>query len=194
MKPRFIAIIAGAAAVTTGLIGGVALDPDASLAATRGPITTTVTATSPLSPAEADALVYMREEEKVARDVYLALAKQYPVSVFSNIAKSESTHMTALKTLLDRYGVQDPVGTNAVGVFENDGLQSLYDQLVAQGSVSLSEALKVGILIEETDIADLEESLAETTHADVKTVYTNLMNGSYNHLSSFERMLARYGG
>ena len=197
MKSRIIAVIAGTAAVTTGLIGGVAAQADASPAVTTAPApraALTVTATSPLTATEAKDLTFMREEEKVARDVYLTLAKEYSLPVFTNIAKSESSHMTALKTLLVRYGVADPVGTNPVGVFQDKDLQALYDKLVAQGSASLTDALEVGILIEKTDIADLQLRLARTTHSDVKTVYTNLMNGSYSHLSAFENTLALYGG
>lgn len=199
MKSKLIAVIAGTAAVTTGLIGGVAVQADAAQAdAPKAPApraALTVTATSQLSVTEAQDLAFMREEEKVARDVYLTLAKKYPtVPAFANIAKSESTHMSAVKTLLDRYGVADPVGANPVGVFENDDLQDLYDQLVTQGGTSLTAALQVGVRIEETDIADLQLRLAQTTHSDVKTVYNNLMKGSYNHLSSFESLLSRYGG
>jgi hypothetical protein len=198
MKSKLIAVIAGVAAVTAGLIGGVAVQADASPAtaaqAAAPRVTLTATATSRLSATEAKDLAFMREEEKVARDVYLTLSKKYSVSAFASIAKSESTHMSALKTLLDRYKVADPVGRNPVGVFKNKDLQALYDQLVAQGSKSVTDALKVGVLIEKTDIADLQLRRARTTHSDVKTVYTSLMNGSYNHLSSFESLLARYGG
>ncbi len=43
----------------------------------------------------------------------------------------------------------------------------------------------MGVLIEQTDIADLQARLAQTDNADIQLVYNNLLNGSYNHLSAF---------
>ena len=153
-----------------------------------------VAATSPLSADESAGLRFMREEEKLARDVYLTLYQEWGLAIFNNIANSEATHMTAVKMLLDRYGIADPAAGNAVGVFTNQTLQALYNQLIAQGSQSLSAALKVGGAIEEIDILDLKERIASTTHADIKTVYNNLLNGSYNHLRSFVSTLKTQTG
>ncbi|MBE0671603.1 MAG: DUF2202 domain-containing protein [Anaerolineales bacterium] len=138
---------------------------------------------SDLNAEEAAALLYMREEEKLARDVYNALFTIWGQPTFSNIASSEQQHMDQIKLLLDRYGLTDPALD--LGKFTDPSLQALYDQLVAQGSVSLTEALNVGVLIEQTDIADLQTRLAQTENADIQLVYTNLMNGSYNHLAAF---------
>jgi hypothetical protein len=146
-------------------------------------------ATSTLSADEIAGLQFMREEEKLARDVYLTFYQQYGLSIFNNIANSEATHMASVKTLLDRYGIADPVAGNVVGEFENADLQALYNQLIAQGSQSLSAALKVGGVIEEIDILDLKERLATTTHSDIQQVYTSLLNGSYNHLRAFANTL-----
>lgn len=135
-----------------------------------------------------DGLVYMREEEKVARDVYRALSQKYSARVFVNIPKSEQKHMDAVKRLLDRYGIEDPVGENGEGVFRNAELQKLYTDLVARGSVSLQEAYAVGRLIEETDIADLDKHLAEVdSNSDIAAVYAQLRVGSTNHLRAFSR-------
>jgi hypothetical protein len=146
-----------------------------------------------LSDAEAQAILYMREEEKLARDVYTTLGAQWGLPVFQNIARSEQVHMDAIQTLIDRYGLVDPVAGAAVGEFTNVALQELYDELVAQGSGSLTEALAVGALIEELDIADLQERITEVTHADVAQVYESLLNGSENHLRAFVSTLGRYG-
>jgi hypothetical protein len=146
-----------------------------------------------LSETEADALLYMREEEKLAHDVYVTLYNQWQLPVFQNIANSEQTHTEAVKTLMDRYGLQDPASTE-VGVFTDQTLQSLYDQLVMQGSQSLVEALKVGAAIEEIDILDLEERIAQTDKEDIILVYENLMKGSRNHLRSFVSTLQRQSG
>jgi hypothetical protein len=140
---------------------------------------------SPLTTEEKYWLTYMREEEKLARDVYLVMYEKWGSRIFNNIAASEQKHMDAIKTLLDRYGIPDPAQDNGRGEFTNQELQTLYNDLVEQGSVSLIEALKVGVFIEETDIDDLKAAIALTTHKDIGTVYSNLLRGSLNHLKAF---------
>jgi hypothetical protein len=147
---------------------------------------------SDLSPEEASALLFMREEEKLAHDVYNTLHTIWGQPTFSNIAASEQAHMDEVKVLLDRYGLADPA--LEPGSFSNPNLQTLYDQLVAQGSVSLAEALKVGAAIEEIDILDLQERLAQTDNADIQRVFNNLMTGSYNHLNAFVSTLQNQTG
>ena len=137
-----------------------------------------------LSQAEKDALLYMREEEKLARDVYTAMAAEWDLPLFANIAESEQTHMDSVLDLLNRYEVTDPASSQP-GVFTNPDLQALYDQLVKQGSVSLIEAVKVGGAIEEIDILDLQERIAQTDQEDIRVVFENLLQGSYNHLNAF---------
>lgn len=143
-----------------------------------------------LSDEEVYWLTYMREEEKLARDVYATLYEKWGTRIFNNIRVSEQRHMDAVKALLVKYGVADPVTDDTVGVF-TDTFQKLYNDLVSAGSVS--DALKVGVFIEETDIDDLEKAITSTTHRDIKKVYTNLMNGSYNHLAAFCSNLAKLG-
>jgi len=151
-------------------------------------------ATNPLSTDEIAGLQFMREEEKLARDVYLTLYQKWGLTIFNNIANSEAAHMAAVKTLLDRYGIADPAAGKAVGVFTDASLQALYNQLIAQGSQALAAALKVGAAIEEIDIRDLKARLASTTRADIKSVYSNLLNGSYNHLRAFVSTLKTQTG
>ena len=139
-----------------------------------------------LNEAETEGLLFMREEEKMARDVYLTMYDKYPLPVFKFIPKSETAHMGAVKVMLDKYELTDPVGDNPIGVFTNADIQTLYDNLVAQGSVSEIEALKVGALIEETDITDLDTHIAKLEeNDDILTVYTNLRRGSTHHLKAF---------
>ena len=147
---------------------------------------------TPLTDEEIQWLTYMREEEKLARDVYLSLYDEWNMRIFSNIAASEQKHTDAVKTLLIRYGIPDPAAGKAQGEFTNPDLQDLYDQLIQQGSVSKVEALNVGVFIEETDIDDLNAAIATTTHNDIKTVYSNLLKGSLNHLDVFESQLAKF--
>jgi hypothetical protein len=148
----------------------------------------TTPATTPLSATEKESLLYMREEEKLARDVYNTFYDRYGLRVFSNIAASEQAHMDAVLTLLNRYGLADPAAA-APGVFNNDDLQALYDDLIDQGNASLTAALQAAVLIEETDIADLQDGLALTSHADLRAVYNNLLRASQNHLRAFSRQL-----
>ncbi|NUN71085.1 MAG: DUF2202 domain-containing protein [Bacteroidetes bacterium] len=146
----------------------------------------------PLTAYVEEGLVFMREEEKLARDIYTAFAAKYNARVFKNITRSEQRHMDALKVLLDRYGIPDPVGTNAPGVFTDQKLQELYDALLAKGSVSLTEAYAVGKMIEEVDIADLDErSAGLDAGSDVAAVYAQLRRASENHLRAFTRMLGQ---
>jgi hypothetical protein len=137
-----------------------------------------------LSADESAALLYMREEEKLAHDVYVTFYSQWGLPIFQNISQSEQTHTDAVKMLLDRYGLSDPA-SGAVGVFTNPDLQKLYNDLIARGSQSQAEAIKVGAAIEEIDILDLQERLAQIDNADIQQVFNNLLKGSYNHLRAF---------
>ena len=147
-----------------------------------------------LTAAEAEGLIYMREEEKLARDVYLALYEQWGMPVFQNIAGSEQAHMDSVLMLLDQYELADPAAGKGAGEFTNPLFQSLYEQLAAQGGLSQADALKVGATIEELDIVDLEERLAQTGNEYILRVYTNLLAGSENHLRAFVSNLERQTG
>jgi len=138
-----------------------------------------------LSELEIKWLTYMREEEKLARDVYLHLHNIWGSRIFDNISASEQTHMDAIKTLLDRYGLDDPAAGNDPGVFDNSDLQALYTELIGGGSESLTAALKVGVFIEMTDIDDLNEGMDTTDRRDIDKVYSNLLQGSLNHWDAF---------
>lgn len=147
---------------------------------------------APATMTERDALAFVREEEKLARDVYQALAAHD--RLFSNIQRSEQMHMDAVLTLLDRYGIPDPAAGAAVGAFTNPTLQQLHDALVAQGGTSRIAALTVGVEIEELDIHDIESLRSTTTRNDVLTTFDNLTRGSRNHLRAFYGQLQALGG
>ena len=147
---------------------------------------------SDLDSEETAALLFIREEEKLARDVYNALYEIWGQPTFTNIASSEQKHMDEIKLLLDRYNLADPA--REPGSFTDSNLQALYNQLVTQGSVSLADALKVGATIEEIDILDLQERIAQTDIADIQQAYNNLMLGSYNHLNAFVGALSMQTG
>lgn len=147
-----------------------------------------------LSAAEKTSLLVMREEEKLAKDVYVTLYKKWNLNVFNNISSSEETHTSAVLSLLQKYDIPDPVGNNAVGVFENTTLQKLYNDLVAQGSVSLLEGVKVGATVEDLDIYDLNEYMKNVDNQDITYVYQNLTKGSRNHLRSFYSQILSQNG
>ncbi|WP_459202637.1 DUF2202 domain-containing protein [Methanococcus sp. CF] len=147
-----------------------------------------------LSSEEIDGLILMREEEKLARDVYLELYDLWGQQIFLNIANSESTHTNAVKLLLDKYNLTDPVTDDTRGVFTNQDLAELYNTLVEKGSVSLVDALTVGATVEDLDISDLQKLNEISDNQDITAVYDNLEKGSRNHLRSFTRVLERNGG
>ena len=144
-----------------------------------------IIAPATISPEDAADLQFMREEEKLAHDVYVTLYEKWGLRVFANIPRSEQQHTEAVAYLLDRYDITDPAAGNTLGEFTDERLQALYDQLVAQGSKSVADALKVGAAIEEIDIRDLQERLAGTDNADIERVYNSLLAGSENHLRAF---------
>lgn len=146
-----------------------------------------------LSDAEADGILFMREEEKLARDVYHGLGDLWDLRIFENIAASEQRHMDAILGLIETYGLEDPQTAGMVGVFANDDLQTLYDGLMTMGAESVEAALEVGATVEEVDIADLEDYLGETAADDITRVYQNLLRGSSNHLRAFVSQLEAAG-
>ena len=126
----------------------------------------------------------MREEEKMARDVYLTQYDTWNDSVFNNITGSEQEHMDAIVPLLAKYNLVDPV-IDAIGVFANPELQELYVELDERAALSHMEALHVGALIEEVDMYDIQVAIDKMDHEDIISVYEELLKGSRNHLRSF---------
>lgn len=188
-------------------LGGVALAPvltacgggdelaDGTSAAVREGASSLPSPTEDLSAEEIAGLLFMREEEKLAHDVYVALYARWGEMVFNNIVPSEAQHTEAVRQLIVSHGLPDPAATTPPGVFVNTDLQQLYDALVAQGQPSLIDALKVGCLIEEKDIVDIEEKKRQVLdEPDIVRVYDNLLCGSRNHLRAFNQALVAAGG
>jgi len=147
----------------------------------------TTAAKGTLTAAQKTALAGVAQDEKLARDLYLALAAKYPSDVqFARIARAELMHLTAVRTMLDRYGIADPTKGQAAGVFTSASVQQLYDTLLA-GATDSTKALAAGVTVEKTDIADLTNALAGLTAPDVTQVYTHLRAGSERHLAAFSR-------
>jgi len=191
---RAVGAMIGAGAIGSVLSacgGGDSADGLEPVASTTG--TTGTSGATPLSAEEIAGLKFMREEEKLAHDVYAALYGVWGAQVFDNISQSETTHTETILALLEKYGVADPAAGKAPGEFEDPELQALYDTLIAAGRVSLIEGLKVGALIEETDIRDITEKKQVTDEADILRVYDSLMCGSRNHLRAFNGALLDQG-
>jgi hypothetical protein len=184
---------------TSASYGGPALVVDASgyssFNSTALGLTLAALPIETLSVAEQASLAFMREEEKLAHDVYAQMDARWGAStrVFGNIANSEATHAEAVRQLLLRYTLVDPAATLAAGLFQNSTLQGLYTQLVASGAISLIEALKVGAAIEEIDMIDINTALLNIDNQDIRLIYDNLLKGSRNHLRSFVSNLSNQG-
>lgn len=144
-----------------------------------------------LDEAETEHLLFMREEERLARDLYLGFDAIHNQPPFEYIAVSERNHMDAIKGIMDRYGLEDPSDPDDTGVYASTALELLHADLAAQGALSYEDALLVGALVEEVDIVDLQDAIDDTANADVLTLYDNLMRGSRNHLRVFVGELKR---
>ena len=173
-------------------------------------LSTGVTFTAPATAATLDAaeeshLVFMREEEKLARDVYIALGDAWPgAPTFDNIVPSEQNHTDQIKSKLDKYNIDDPATDMTPGVFSGDEWGWYFDEkyayLVNAGSTSELDGLYVGAFIEELDMHDIVEcpvvivdtpngitdcGMNYTDQNDLKNVYGNLVAGSENHLRAY---------
>jgi hypothetical protein len=144
-----------------------------------------------LTEAQKATLASMAQEEKLAHDLYVAFAARYDAAVFDHIAMAETHHLTAVRTLLQRYGVSDPTANQAPGKFTDPAVQANYDKLLAQGEKSRSAALSVGQQVERADIAALKAAADGLTADDVEQVYARLLAASERHLAAFTRWSTR---
>jgi hypothetical protein len=140
-----------------------------------------------LTEAQKATLTSMAQEEKLALDLYTALAARHDTAVFDHVAMAEAHHLTAVRTLLQRYGLSDPTANQPAGRFTDPTAQAAYDKLLAQGQKSLSAALAAGQQVERADIAALKAGLNGLTAEDVRQVYTRLLTASERHLAAFTR-------
>ncbi len=138
-------------------------------------------------------LLRMWEEEKLARDVYTSLAKTSKSAIFRNISRAESQHMQSVERLLRSAGANAVQLNDTPGVFVFPEYQRLYQSLLASGTRSPLDALRVGARIEEMDIADVTRMLTQTTDPQVRQVLERLLQGSQSHLRAFASQITRQG-
>lgn len=138
-----------------------------------------------LSAEEIAGLIFMRQEEKVAHDVYYVLGLTHNLSIFTNLVSSEQSHMDAVKKMILKYQLEDPAADETVGVFSDSLFQQMYDDFVAQGLLSPSQAMLVGQTIEQKDIDDLNYFLLSVDNMDIIKMYNKLLSASQRHLAGF---------
>jgi len=145
-----------------------------------------------LSNQEIENLQFLKEEEKLARDVYLFSYDLYTQNIFKNIANSEQSHMNSVSVLIEKYNIQD-LSLDERGKFSNSELQKLYDDLTSLATKSIEDALIVGATIEDLDINDLNNFVSNSDHQDMVEMYELLNCGSRNHMRSFTNSLTNLG-
>jgi hypothetical protein len=146
-----------------------------------------------ITTAETTLLTYMRQEEKLALDVYNTLGKTYAIRIFQNIGNAETKHSEFVRQLLIEFKLPDPNVGLTPGKFKNQELQKFHDELITKGKKSLNDALLVGATIEDRDIFDLDKSITETKNQKILNVLNELKRGSENHMRAFYRQLKNRG-
>jgi hypothetical protein len=147
--------------------------------------------TTPLTVNETNNILSMREEEQMAYDLYTRWGANYTLPVFGNIARSETTHISRVQALIDRYGLGSNRIGNASSGYTDVRIQKLYDTLGPVGDASLQNALESGLVVEDQDLEDLDRAIADTTRSDILGVWQELRAGSLNHRQAFLRTLGR---
>lgn len=190
---RTATVLLGLGLITIQSIGMAANGKNQNMEEPYNQVVQTAMTNQSLSSQEQQTLTYLREEEKLAKDVYQFLSEQWQKPIFGNINNSEDRHESQLKILMEKYQLQDVVSDKAAGVFADPELQTMYDNLTQKGQVSLVDALLVGAMIEELDIIDLQQAQQETDNPELLATYAQLEKGSRNHLRSFVKQLNNAG-
>jgi len=144
-------------------------------------------ATGTLTDQQKATVAAMTQEQKLSQDLYTAFAARYDLAVFDRIAAAETQHLTAVRTLLDRYGIADPTAGKPAGQFSDPAVQADYDRLLAQGQASQAAAVQVGQQVEQRAIDALQAALGGLSAPDVKQVYTRLLAAEQQHLTALQR-------
>jgi hypothetical protein len=130
-----------------------------------------------------DMLLYAAQDEYFARAEYVAIMAKFGTArPFSNIKSAEENHLAWLKDAFAAYKLQFPKDEAANYV---------------QAPATLLDAYKAGVQAEIDNIAMYDKFLASpliqgNQYADLRTLFTNLKNGSVNHLNAFQRQVGKY--
>ena len=158
----------------------------------EGVIAPKVIEAAKLTLQEESDLKFLREEEKLARDVYLYAYDKYGTEIFTKISNSEQSHMDQVLVLLESYNISDPASPDR-GIFNNVVLQDLYNELTSTVDSSLIHGLTVGATIEDLDIADIESFIVNTEITEILDMYNRLNCGSRNHIRGYTTQLSNQG-
>ncbi len=111
----------------------------------------------------------MREEEKLAMDLYRELGAEWGIRTFTRIAESEQQHTGSLNCRHYQAAVYQREKRREVPSPE---LQKLLN--CGTGKQIGDRHLKAGALVEELDIMDLRKAIEETKNEDLRMVFSNL--------------------
>ena len=125
----------------------------------------------------ADMLSYAIQDEYIAHGEYAVIVLEFgSVNPYSNIIKSEESHIAFLTDLFLAYGMDLPADDSASYVAV---------------PASLLDAAKTGVQAEIGNIAMYERFLGEALPLDVLGVFTSLKTASESHLAAFEKQVVR---
>jgi hypothetical protein len=169
--------------------------PSSYPASTQNPIPPSSTSPRARNNGIQQSLAYMYDEERLAKELYLAIYAKQPVKQLYNIAsRAEGRHIDAVNTLAQKYGVATP--PQQTGRYQHPEIQNLFNELYSKGIRSQRDALEVGCMAEVVDIDDLNKYIGQAQQAnaqDVLQTFTFLRKGSYNHYWAFDKGLKKLG-
>ncbi len=147
----------------------------------------------PLTESEIDGINLIREEDKLARDVYRELYKTWDMEIFITISGLEQIHMDGVKRLIEKYKIEDVNTDDTAGVFKSPYIKKLFTELVKKSEDSAYEALRVAATLEDMYIKDLNDLMDNTENRDILSLYGDLKIGSINHIRAFNREMKEFG-
>jgi hypothetical protein len=123
-------------------------------------------------------LIYAIQDEYAARAEYDYILNTFDIEKpFSNIIKSEETHISLLLPLFTEFDIQVPDDTSSEHLIEiND----------------LGETFATGVIAEEYNIAMYDAFLSQELPDSVREVFIKLRDASMNHLNAFIKNAEKY--
>jgi len=124
-------------------------------------------------------LIYAIQDEFAAKAEYTYIINTFDVTKpFTNIIKSEDTHISLLLPLFENYSIDVPIDDS------NEHLITIS---------SIQEAFLTGVVAEEFNIAMYELFLSQTgLPDDIYDTFVKLRDASISHLGAFQKNLDTY--